>query len=84
MIAISSAQKAGKIIGFFAAILIVLFINNTFARDNDDRDSDDRDSEIRFELTDNAGRWFDTGAELEGNRSITVATPGVRVKFSGD
>ena len=42
-----------------------------------------KDSEVSFALTDNAGRWFDTGTAIAGNRSIAVATPGVRVNFSG-
>ena len=42
------------------------------------------DNEIRFELTDNPGRWFDTGTAVAGNRSIAIATPGVKVKFSGN
>lgn len=42
------------------------------------------DNEIKFELTDNPGRWFDTGVAVAGNRSIAIATPGVRVKFSGN
>ena len=43
-----------------------------------------KDSEVSFALTDNAGRWFDTGTAIAGNRSIAVATPGVRVNFSGN
>lgn len=43
-----------------------------------------KDSEVSFALTDQAGRWFDTGTAIAGNRSIAVATPGVRVNFSGN
>jgi YVTN family beta-propeller protein len=85
MIGISSGRKALKIIVFFSVILIFLFISNAFAKDDESEINDNaRDNEIKFELTDNAGRWFDTGAELAGNRSIAVAAPGVRVKFSGN
>lgn len=42
------------------------------------------DNEIEFQLTDNPGRWFDTGTAVAGNRSIAIASPGVRVKFSGN
>lgn len=56
-----------------SAILTLLAAGNVSAGDN----------EIRFELTDNPGRWFDTGTAVAGNRSIAIATPGVKVKFSG-
>ena len=41
-------------------------------------------SEVNFSLTDTPGRWFDTGVDIAGTRSLAVATPGVRVNFSGD
>lgn len=41
-------------------------------------------NEINFSLTDNPGRWFDTGQDIAGTRSLAVATPGVRVNFSGN
>ncbi|WP_256212124.1 copper oxidase [Nitrosomonas communis] len=55
-------------------ILSSLSAGNIFAADN----------EVQFSLTDNPGRWYDTGTELAGSRSIAVATPGVQVKFSGN
>ncbi len=42
------------------------------------------DNEVNFSLTDHPGRWFDTGTVVAGNRSIAIATPGVRVNFSGN
>lgn len=41
-------------------------------------------NEVNFSLTDNPGRWFDTGNTIAGTRSLAVAAPGVEVKFSGD
>lgn len=41
-------------------------------------------NEVNFALTDTPGRWFDTGVDIAGTRSLAVATPGVRVNFSGD
>jgi len=41
-------------------------------------------NEVNFSLTDSPGRWFDTGVDIAGTRSLAVATPGVRVKFSGN
>jgi YVTN family beta-propeller protein len=41
-------------------------------------------NEVNFSLTDNPGRWFDTGVDIAGTRSLAVATPGVRVNFSGN
>lgn len=41
-------------------------------------------NEINFSLTDNPGRWFDTGQDIAGTRSLAVAAPGVRVNFSGN
>lgn len=41
-------------------------------------------NEVNFSLTDTPGRWFDTGVEIAGTRSLAVATPGVRVRFSGN
>jgi YVTN family beta-propeller protein len=40
-------------------------------------------NEVNFAITDNPGRWFDTGVSIAGTRSLGVATPGVRVNFSG-
>ncbi|MER2513038.1 MAG: beta-propeller fold lactonase family protein [Nitrosomonas ureae] len=61
-------------LGVCSSTLLILSTGSVFARDN----------EVRFELTDNPGSWFDTGTSIAGNRSIAVATPGVRVKFSGN
>lgn len=44
----------------------------------------DGGNEVNFTITDNPGRWFDTGVDIAGTRSLAVATPGVRVKFSGN
>lgn len=41
-------------------------------------------NEVNFSLTDQPGRWFDTGTVVAGNRSLAIATPGVRVNFSGN
>ena len=67
-------QKIAKRAICSSAILTMLSAMNVSAADN----------EIRFELTDNPGRWFDTGTAVAGNRSIAIATPGVKVKFSGN
>ena len=57
-----------------SSAILILSVNNAAAGDN----------EVEFKLTDNPGRWFDTGKAVAGNRSIAIAKPGVRVKFSGD
>ncbi len=67
-------RKTMNVIVLVTVILALLIAGNSFARDN----------EIEFALTDNPGRWFDTGTEVAGSRSFAVATPGVRVKFSGN
>ncbi len=59
--------------GIVSLFCLVLSTGSVLAKDN----------EVSFALTDNAGRWFDTGTAIAGNRSIAVATPGVRVNFSG-
>lgn len=41
-------------------------------------------NEVNFSLTDTPARWFDTGVDIAGTRSLAVATPGVRVRFSGN
>src|SRR5262245_21699943 len=41
-------------------------------------------NEVNFTINDTPGRWFDTGVDIAGTRSLAVATPGVRVKFSGN
>jgi len=38
---------------------------------------------IEFRITDQPGRWFDTGADIAGTRSLAVGSPGSEVKFSG-
>lgn len=58
----------------YGLVCLALLANNVLAKDN----------EVSFALTDHAGRWFDTGSAIAGNRSIAVATPGVRVNFSGN
>src|SRR5215510_1404711 len=46
--------------------------------------ADGGNNEVNFSITDNPGRWFDTGVDIAGTRSLAVATPGVRVNFSGN
>ena len=58
----------------YSSAILILSVNNAAAGDN----------EVEFKVTDNPGRWFDTGSAVAGNRSIAIAKPGVRVKFSGD
>ncbi len=45
---------------YFTTTLIFLSANNSSAEGN----------QVNFALTDNPGRWFDTGAAIAGNRSI--------------
>lgn len=55
-----------------SAVLTYLSVGNVSAADN----------EVEFTLTDNPARWFDTGTAIAGNRSIAIASPGVKVKFA--
>ena len=41
-------------------------------------------NEVKFSITDNPGRWFDTGVDIAGTRSLAIVTPGAKVNFSGD
>lgn len=70
----SQFRKIVSAIIYFTATLIFLSINNAFADGN----------QVNFALTDNAGHWFDTGSVVAGNRSIAIASPGVRINFSGN
>lgn len=74
MVRMSSYQKIANAMVFSAAALLFLFSINAFAGDN----------EVDFIYTDQPGRWLDTGVDVAGNRSIAIATPGVRVNFSMD
>ena len=74
MFATSFIKKIVSAAIYSSAALTIISVNNASAGDN----------EIEFQLTDNPGRWFDTGTAVAGNRSIAIAKPGVRVKFSGD
>jgi hypothetical protein len=38
---------------------------------------------VTFTLTDNPGRWFDTGVDISGTRSLAIVAPGDQVHFSG-
>lgn len=67
-------KKASNVFSGIAVSLLLLAATHVSAGDN----------EVSFELTDNPGRWFDTGVSVAGNRSIAIASPGVRVKFSGN
>ena len=62
-------RKVVKTIASVSTVLTIASINHAAAGDN----------EVRFELTDNPGSWFDTGSEVAGSRSIAIASPGVRV-----
>lgn len=67
-------RKIVSAIIYFTTTLTFLSVNNVSANDN----------QVNFALTDTPGSWFDTGTSVAGNRSIAIATPGVRVKFSGN
>lgn len=58
----------------YSSAILTLSVNNASAGDG----------EVEFRLTDNPAYWFDTGSAVAGTRSLAVASPGVRVKFSGD
>lgn len=34
-----------------------------------------------FDVTDEAGRWFDTGNDVAGTRSLAIVQPGETIKF---
>lgn len=57
---------------------MVMFVPAAFSRGDGD------ENRVKFSLTDMPGRWFDTGVDIAGTRSLAVATPGVRVDFSGN
>ncbi|AEJ03024.1 multicopper oxidase type 1 [Nitrosomonas sp. Is79A3] len=59
---------------YFTTTLTFLSVNNASADGN----------QVNFALTDNPGRWFDTGSVVAGNRSIAIASPGVQINFSGN
>jgi YVTN family beta-propeller protein len=67
-------RKIVRVAIYFSTILVFLSVNDASAGDN----------EVNFALTDNPGRWFDTGSVIAGNRSIAIASPGVKVNFSGN
>ncbi len=74
MLNTSFIRKIVNLMAYSSVISVLLSVNNASAGDN----------EIEFKLTDNPAHWFDTGTAIAGNRSIAIAKPGVRVKFSGD
>ncbi|SDY81174.1 hypothetical protein [Nitrosomonas sp. Nm33] len=74
MLGMLSYQKIVNAIVVFTAILAFLSASNVFAGNN----------EVNFAYTDHPGHWLDTGSEVAGSRSIAIATPGVRINFSGN
>lgn len=70
----SFIKKIANLAIYSSTALAFLSAGNASAKDN----------EIEFQLTDNPGRWFDTGTSIAGNRSIAIVSPGTRVKFSGN
>lgn len=34
-----------------------------------------------FDVTDESGRWFDTGADVAGTRSLAIVAPGETITF---
>lgn len=71
----STVHKISSVFASYVATFIFLLsVNSVYAGDN----------EVKFSLTDHPGRWFDTGSTVAGSRSIAIAKPGVRVKFSGN
>jgi YVTN family beta-propeller protein len=74
---INRARKRNAILaGLFASGLATLAVSDAVRAAGD--------NEVEFRITDNPGRWFDTGVDIAGTRSLAVATPGVRVNFSGN
>lgn len=71
MLNISFLIKKMACLIIYSSAILILFVSNAVAGDN----------QVEFKLTDNPGRWFDTGTAVAGNRSIAIASPGVRVKF---
>ena len=70
----SQFRKIVSAIIYFTTTLIFLSVNNASADGN----------QVNFALTDNPGRWFDTGSAIAGNHSIAIASPGVQINFSGN
>jgi len=70
----SQLRKIVSTIIYFTTTLTFLSVNNVFADGN----------QVNFALTDTPGSWFDTGSAIAGNRSIAIASPGVKINFSGN
>ena len=34
-----------------------------------------------FDVTDESGRWFDTGVDIFGTRSLAIVAPGDKIEF---
>lgn len=72
MFEISIIRKSKRVIAY-GAVVLALSANSVAA-----------DNQVNFALTDIPGRWFDTRSSVAGSRSIAIASPGVRVNFSGN
>lgn len=67
---------------FLSTILLSVLTIGMLAFPTDKAEADGN-NRVEFSVTDNPGRWFDTGVDIAGTRSLAVASPGVEVKFSG-
>jgi DNA-binding beta-propeller fold protein YncE len=64
-----------------ACLLVLAFGGTGFATDSAGAGSSAA-AVHSFQLTDNPGNWFDSGADIAGTRSLAIAAPGDTVSFT--
>lgn len=70
----STLRKSNRLVSTVTLLMsFALPVGNSVAGSN----------EVNFSITDMPGRWFDTGAEIAGTRSLAIVTPGAKINFSG-
>ena len=69
---IPSRKRNTRIASTLAFLMsCVLTVSGSFAGSN----------EVNFSITDIPGRWFDTGIDIAGTRSLAIVTPGAKINF---
>jgi DNA-binding beta-propeller fold protein YncE/plastocyanin len=82
--AVSGWRPRGRsraLVAASAVLLVLAFVGTGFASDSAGTASGAANVHT-FQLTDNPGNWFDSGADIAGTRSLVVVAPGDTVSFT--
>jgi hypothetical protein len=73
--------RSRALVAASGALLVFAFVGSGFASESAGAGAGQPEVHT-FQLTDNPGNWFDSGAEIAGTRSLAVVAPGDTVRFT--